>query len=463
MAHAALIRTLRIRTRRKFGNLGLLTTAFGDVGVGVTDIRTVNVGHNFTVRDFHLELEDKEHLQQLLDTIDQLVDSDVVEVINTVEEAHLGGKIRTQPYVDLTSMASLKNAYNPGVREIIERIDEKPELAYRFTAVQRTVAIVSDGSGLLGVGRVRSRAMLPVLEAKAALLANQAGLNSLPLVIDVTTEEEFTDTVKRIVPSCGAILLDAVGAARGIRVKAALDDALDVPLLDDDSDAPAISVLASLINACQRAGKDIRDCKVGQLGLGTAGSEIARLVMTYTGKPVYGEDVHPAALSRHVFRGGRESNLDEIMSECDAVVANTGHGDVIPAEKVRKGQVILALSTPRPEIDPYEATLAGAAFAADGQAINKVVSLPGVLLGAMGVKARTVNDEMRIAAAETLAKAADDEDILPTPFKEGIHAEVAAQVARAAVASGVAQTGLDVDLTPALFAAVIRDERLLPL
>jgi malate dehydrogenase (oxaloacetate-decarboxylating) len=463
MAGGGLVRTLRVKTRRKVGNLGLVTTALGDAGAQIGEITTFRIGHNFTVRDFQIRIDDPEHAKGAVDAVDALAESEVVDVLNEVELVHLGGKVRTRSRVDISTMPRLLTAYNPGVREIIQRIDANPDDALTFTSVQRTVALVTDGSGLLGMGRVRSRAMLPVLEAKAALLATQTGLNSLPLVLDVQTEDDFVATVKSLTPSCGAILLDAIGAPRGLRVHQKLSDALDVPVFDDDSDGPAITILAATLNAVKRCGLDMTRVSIGQIGLGTAGGAIARLIMKYTGRPVLGEDVHPGAMSRHVHNGGKESSLDEIMTTCDVVIANTGHGGVISPRLVREGQIILALSDPHPEIDPYDATLAGAAFAADGHALNKAVAFLGTLLGALAVNASRIDDKMRIAAAQALAEGASDTDLVPTPLEIEVHAAVASAVAKAAIESGAARITPSVELSAESMLQVIRDERQLPL
>jgi len=325
------------------------------------------------------------------------------------------------------------------------------------------VGIISDGSGLLGVGRVKAQAMLPVLEAKAALLSAKAGLNGLPLALDLEKEDDLVDTVVRMSPSFGAVILDAIGSGRSLRVMQALSERLEIPVFDDDADGPAIAVLGALMNACTRIGRDLKEVKVGQVGLGAAGGSIARLVMQFTGNPVLGEDVHPAAMSRHVYQGGKQSSLEEIMRECDVVVANTGHADVIPASMVREGQAILALSMPNPEIDPYDATLAGAAFAADGQSIDKAVVFPGLLLGATAVRARTINDAMRVAAATKLAELAPDQDLLPSPLSETVHAQVAEAVADAAVRTGVADEVEASLRTAAVFTRVLNDEQQIPL
>lgn len=464
MSSPGLVRTLRIRSRRKAGGLGILTTALGDAGASIGEINTVRIGHNYTLRDFHLLLDDADHLVQVLAAVKELRDSEIVEVRDTVRDIHLGGKIRTSSRVTLKGLAALSAAYYPGVREIVAAIEDEPRLADAFTSVERTIAVVSDGSGLVGLGKVQPRAMLPVVEGKAMLLAQLAGLSSLRLCLDVDSEDQLVNTVAAVAPSCGAVLLDSIAAPRGQRAAQKLAERLKMPVYHDDADSPAIVGLAAVINACRRAKLDLDRVKIGQIGLGTAGGAIARLMMKHTARPVAGDDVHPGAISRHVSAGGTAASLDEIMSTCDVVVANTGHAGVISPSKVREGQVIIALSEPRPEIEPYDAQLAGAAFAADGKAISSATAFPGVLLGALAVKASLISDEMRVAAALTMADAAEDDDLVPTPLDAGVHARIAASVARAAVSSGLAQAPVpEVLLTPQVFDQLIRDERQLPL
>lgn len=464
MSSTGLVRTLRIRSRRKAGGLGILTTALGDAGASIGEIQTVRIGHNYTLRDFNLLLDNEEHLRQVLDGLKDLRDSELVEVLETTKEVHLGGKVRTASRVELSGLAVLAAATQPGVREIVQAIEDEPRLADVFTTVQRTVAVVTDGSGLQGVGKVHPRAMLPVLEGKSAVLAQFAGLSSMRLALEVSSEEQLVETMVAVGSSCGAVLIDSIAAPRGPRCAAKLAERLKIPVYHDDADSPAIVGLAAVINACRRAHLDLATVNIGQLGLGTAGGAIARLVMRHTGRPVLGDDVHPAAISRHVSSGGIAASIDEIMARCDVVVANTGHAGVIPPSKVREGQVIIALSEPRPEIEPYDAQLAGAAFAADGKAISTIAAVPGVLLGALAVRATQISDDMRLAAAVTLATFATDGDLVPTPLDPGVHAAVAAAVAQAACKAGLAPARIDVDkLTPARFEEAIHDLRPLPL
>ena len=462
MPSPGLVRTLRIRSHRKSDGLGFLTTALGDAGAAVGEITTVRIGHQYVLREFQLLLEDETHLAHVLRGVESLVDSDVVAVIDAVSAMHEGGKIRTQPQRKVNSLGDLYAAFSPGVREIVQRITNDESAADLFTSRLRTVAIVSDGTGLLGVGKVPPVAMLPVLEGKATLLSTLAGLSSLCLPLDVESEDALISVLTHAAPAFGAILLDSVAAPRGPRCAVRLAERLKIPVFHDDADSPAVVALAAVINACKRTGLDLQKVQVGQVGLGTAGGSIARLLMRYLQRPVLGDDVHPAALSRHISCGGKACSLEEIMARADVVIANTGHGGVIPVSLVRKGQVIIALSEPEPEIEPHEAILAGAAYAADGRTISLSVAFPGVLLGALSVKAKMISDDMKTAAAVAMAEAADDDDLVPTPFSEGLHAKIACAVARAAVQGKVHSVAVAAEtLTPAFFSALIQDKRVL--
>ncbi len=458
-----LVRTLRIRSKRKPGGLGVLASALGDVGASIGEIETVRIGHNTTLRDFQLLLDDEEHLAAVIEAVEGLEGSEIVEVIDTVQQVHQGGKIRMTSRVAFSGVSDLSAAFLPGVKQIVQSIADDPALVRLYTAVARTVAVVTDGSGVTGLNQVEPAAALPVVEAKCALLARLAGLSSLPLCLDVATEDMLVDTLVALAPSYGAILIESVGSPRGPRTAQRLAERLQIPVLHDGADGPAIVGLAAIVNAVKKTGRQLDDVVIGQIGLGTAGGAIARLVMKHVGRPVLGEDFHPGAVSKHVAHGGKKSTIEEIMSTCDVVVMNTGHAGLIQSSQVREGQVIIALSDPRPEIEPYDALLAGAAFAADGKAISTASAFPGVLLGALAVRASGINDAMRIAAALTIIDLADGGDLVPTPLQPGIHACIAAAVARAAVQSGLAR--VDVDdalLTPQTFEAAIADEMLLP-
>jgi malate dehydrogenase (oxaloacetate-decarboxylating) len=459
-----LVRTLRIRSHRKPGVLGLLTTALGDVGASIGEITTVRIGHNSTLRDFQLLLDDEEHLGAVMDAVAALEGSSVVEVVDAADAIHRGGKIRTASRIAFSGHKDLSAAHQPGVKQIVQRIGEEPALADVYTAVPRTVAVVTDGSGVTGLNKVIPAAALPVVETKCALLARLAGLCGLPLSLDVHNEDKMVEALVGLAPSFSGIIIESVASPRGQRVASRLADRLKIPVFHEGADGPAIVVLAAIISAARKVSRDFADVQVGQVGLGTAGGAISRLVMRHQGRPVIGEDFHPAAVSRHLAYGGQHGNIEQIMARCDVVVMNTGHPGLVPASLVREGQVVLALGEPRPELEPFDATLAGAAFAADGKAISTAAAFPGVMLGALAVRARGIDDGMRIAAAMALVEAADAGDLVPIPLQPNLHSKVASAVARAAIAQGTAGLAVPDDLlTPDVFEAVIADQRQLPL
>lgn len=458
-----LVRTLRIKSKRKPGGLGILTSALGDAGASIGEIATVRIGHNSTLRDFQLLLDDQEHLDAVVDAVNDLEGSEIVEVIDTVQQVHRGGKIRMASKVPFSGASDLSAAHLPGVKQIVQSIADDPASAVVYSAVGRTVAVFSDGSGVTGLNQVEPAAALPVVEAKCALLARLAGLSGLPLCLDVESEDKLVETLVALAPSYSAILVESVASPRGSRTAQRLAERLQIPVFHDGADGPAIVGLAAIVSAVKRVERDIKDVTIGQIGLGTAGGAIARLVMKHAGRPVLGDDFHPGAVSRHVAHGGKASSIDEIMGSCDVVVMNTGHAGLIQSSQVREGQVIIALSEPRPEIEPYDAQLAGAAFAADGKSISTASAFPGVLLGALAVRATGINDAMRIAAAMAMVGLADGGDLVPTPLQEGIHAVIASAVAKAAVTAGLARVVVDdAALDAAVFEAVIADDKNIP-
>ncbi len=222
----SLVRTLRIRTRRKLGNLGILSTALGDAGAQVGEIVTAKIGHRYTLRDFHIVFDDEEHLNAALQSVADLNDSEVVEVRNDVKFAHRGGKVRMVSRVPLTDISNFHTSITPGPREMTSMIDEDPAAADLYTSVPRAVGIVSDGAGLIGIGKVKPRAMMPVLEAKAALLSEKAGITGVPLAMEVASEEELVETAVRVAPSFSGVLLDALAAPRNARIKEKLEERL---------------------------------------------------------------------------------------------------------------------------------------------------------------------------------------------------------------------------------------------
>jgi malate dehydrogenase (oxaloacetate-decarboxylating) len=214
---------------------------------------------------------------------------------------------------------------------------------------------------------------------------------------------------------------------------------LDIPVMHDDQHGTAVVSTAALRVASQRTGVNIDKAVIGQVGLGAAGYAIAKMIMSQTGNPVLGADLNEDAVARFVREGGTKSTLREIMSECDVVIATTGVPDLIKPEMIRKGQGILALSNPNPEIDPGLALEQGAAFAADGKSVNNVLGFPGIFRGAVDANAPRITNEMLLAAADVLVRMTPAGELMPNPLDKKVHREVARAVAQTAMKQGIAR------------------------
>src|SRR5919198_356826 len=239
--------------------------------------------------------------------------------------------------------------------------------------------------------------------------------------------------VQAIAPSFGASQLEDIAAPACFEIEAHLRDSLERPVFHDDQQGTAAVTLAAVLNACRLAGRDPSAVQIGCLGLGAAGLSIATLLRDYTGRPMRGADIRPAALRCHEQRGNRPATLEEVLACCDVVVATTGVKGLIPPEQVRAGQIILALSNPEPEITPRAALAAGAAYAADGTSVNNILGFPGLLRGALETRARRYTPSMFVAAGLAIATAAGPGELVADPLDRRVHLAVTLAVARAAV------------------------------
>jgi malate dehydrogenase (oxaloacetate-decarboxylating) len=439
------IRTLRVKNENVPGVLGRLATTIGDQGGLFGDIKTVSVGRQFTVRDMDVEVDDEAHLERILEAIRRLRQVELLEVRDEVLEFHLRGKIEVVSTRPVRTIANLRKIYTPGVATVCRAILENPNFANLYTVIPRLVAIVTNGSRVLGLGNIGPVASMPVMEGKAALLAQFVGLSGMPILIDSNDAGEIVDTVLRISPTFGAIHLEDIATPLCYEVEDRLIAALEKPVMHDDQHGTAVVALAALINAARIADVDLRSLRIGQIGLGAAGLAISKMVMGYTSRPVLGADLNPDATERFQAAGGRPATLEEIMENADVVVASSGVPNLIKPAMVRKGQVILALTNPEPEIKPSRAMAHGARFAADGKSVNNLLGYPGIWKGSLDARARRITPEMYVAAAESIAAQADEGELVPPPISKRVHREVARAVARAAMESGVARVKLDED------------------
>ena len=445
-AQNRLVRTLRCKTRRKAGNIGLLTTAIGSTGAIIGEIRTVLLGTLYSIRDIEVVVDSPEHLEKVKGAIAQQTPTEVLEVIDEVRKVHSGGKIDVRSRYPVRSLADLRLVYTPGVAEICRAIASDPSKSILYTAIPRTVAIVTDGSAILGLGNIGAVAGMPVMEGKAALLEQMVGLSGVPILVDSNDPDEIVRTVKMIAPTFGAIQLEDIAAPACFEIIEKLTEALEMPVFHDDQHGTATVVRAAALIAVRRVGLEPRRATIGQIGLGAAGTVIAQFLSQFSEKPILGADLSEAARQRHERTGGKSSTIDEIMREADMVVTTTGVPGLIKPEMVRPGQIILSLSNPNPEIEPETALAHGAAYALDGKAVNNLLAFPGLLRGSLDSCARRINREMYFAAANAISDHAREHDeAVPDPLDRTLHRSVTHAVARAAMESGVARKHLDED------------------
>jgi malate dehydrogenase (oxaloacetate-decarboxylating) len=434
-----MMRTVRVRNERRIGVLARLLTAIAGVDASVGSMDLISETAQSVVRDITIYADDAEHMDKVIEAIRHNEGTRVLQVRDEVLALHQKGKIAIRSRFPIDSIATLRRVYTPGVAEVCLKIADDPELARLYTSISHMVAIVTDGTAVLGLGDIGPLAAMPVMEGKAMLMETLVGLSGMPILLNTKDPDEIVKTITTIAPTFAAIQLEDISAPRCFEVEERLQATLDIPVMHDDQHGTAVVSMAALMVATRRAGVDIGRVKVGQIGLGAAGNAIGKMIMKLTGNPVLGMDLNADAVARFTREGGLKSNLSEIMSECEIVIATTGVPNLIKPEMVRKGQVILALSNPNPEIDPDVALAQGAVFAADGKSVNNVLGFPGIFRGAVDSNAMRITHEMLIAAMEVLVRMTPAGELMPNPLDKKVHQEVARAVAETAMKQGIAR------------------------
>lgn len=437
------LKTVRLRNQNKPGVLGNVLTMLGEVGGLVGEIRTIHYGSLFTIRDIDILYETEDQVERFLSLISQDPNVTVLEVRDEVLAAHLGGKVRIVPTLEVQNLSDLRRVYTPGVANVVELIHRHPDAAQFYTWASQAVAVVSNGTRVLGLGNVGPRASLPVMEGKAMLMAQFVRLSAVPIVLKTRDVRRFVDTVLEFEEGFAAIHLEDIETPQCFEIEAELRRTLKKPVMHDDQHGTAVAALAALISACERVGRDPRSVRVGAIGLGAAGSAIGRLILRYTGNPVIGYDLQSTACDRFRKWGGEVvHSIEEVFEGTDVVVSTTGVKNLIQPHWIRKGQIIMAISNPYPEIEPDKAKEAGASFAVDGRSLNNLLGYPGIFRGAIDTQSEEIHPAMLIAAAEAIAHHKRNVELgglLPSPLDRRLHWDVARAVARAAVESGVAR------------------------
>jgi malate dehydrogenase (oxaloacetate-decarboxylating) len=435
-----LLRIVRVANSQEIGTFGRLLTSIAASGGNVGNIVLLNDSTSQVVRDITIFADDETGLKLILEAIRKNRGTKLLDVRDEVMAMHLKGKIAVRSRYPIDSIAALQKVYTPGVAEVCMKIARDPKLAHTYTSISHLVAIVTDGTAILGLGDIGPLAGMPVMEGKAMLMETLVGLSGIPILLDTKNTDEIIEIVKGIALTFAAIQLEDISAPRCFDIEERLQNQLDIPVMHDDQHGTAVVTTAVLSLTCRRLKRNLGSAAIGQIGLGAAGNAIAKMLMLITGNPVWGADLSEAALERHRKNGGHTSTLKEIMANCDIVVSTTGVPGLIKPQMVRKGQIILALSNPRPEVEPEEALRNGAAFAADGKLVNNVLGFPGIFRGAVDTWSPRISVEMLLAASEAIANHTTEDQLVPDPLDKNLHMAVAHAVALKAIEQGLARS-----------------------
>lgn len=412
-----------IKNPHRPGMLGKVTTVIGEEGGLIGDMKTLFVGHDHVLREIVVSVFDAVHLGQIERCIKERSEAEVIEIKDIVFEHHRNGKLHMKRTREVDSVATLRYVYTPGVARVCKAIQQDPDLAREYTSVGNNVGIFTNGTRVLGLGDIGPLASLPVMEGKAMLYDQFVGISAIPILIDTKDPDEFINIVEKLSIGFAGIHLEDIRTPDCFMIEDELIKRLNKPVMHDDQHGTATVLLAALINALKQANiENHRSVTVAQLGLGAAGFAIAKLLIDY-GFNVMAFDPNPSSHERLISAGGTVADFDTAM-KADVVIATTGRVGLITKEMIKKGQIILALSNPIPEILPEDAIEAGAAFAADGKSVNNALAYPGLFKAAIEMRAEQITSEMKIAAALAIAEHAEPNELVPSPFNHAVHQAV---------------------------------------
>jgi malate dehydrogenase (oxaloacetate-decarboxylating) len=466
MAHpsSSFSATVRVRLDDHPGVFARLAAAVGAAGASLGSIDLVRVERATKIRDVTVLAADARHLGDVVEAMRTVIGVEVLEVSDRTFLLHLGGKLEVRPRHPLKTRDELSMAYTPGVARVSQAIADDPGKVWTLTAKQHMVAVVTDGSAVLGLGDIGPEAALPVMEGKAVLFKEFGEVDAFPICLATKDVDEIVAAVTAIAPGFGGINLEDIAAPRCFEVERRLRAGLDIPVFHDDQHGTAIVVLAALLNALRVVGKRLEDVKIVTTGCGAAGTAVTKILLGAGATCIVGCDeegvLHPdrpglsdakreyALLTNP---GGERGTADEVLAGADVFIGVSVPGAVTRAgiERMNRDAIVFALANPRPEVDPEEIEEL-AAVIATGRSdypnqINNVLAFPGVFRGALDVRARRIDHEMELAAALALAAVIPPADlspdyVVPSVFDRSVAPAVARAVSAAADASGAARS-----------------------
>jgi malate dehydrogenase (oxaloacetate-decarboxylating) len=456
--------TIRLRYPDNPGLLGRITSVIGGAGGSIGAVDIVDVRGTAITRDFTVNTSDVEHGDAIVKLLKDKGEVDVLKVSDRTFLMHLGGKIEVTSRIPVKTRDDLSMAYTPGVARVCRAIYEDPDAAFNLTIKRNTVAVVTDGTAVLGMGDIGPRAAMPVMEGKALLFKEFAGVDAFPLCLDTKDPEKIIETCKLIAPTFGGINLEDISSPRCVEIERRLHDELDIPVFHDDQHGTAIVVLAALTNALKVVDKKPENIRVAMSGAGAAGMAIARLlglagvqqivVCDRTGAIYKGraERMNPVKdwLAENTNPNAEAGSLGDIMRGADVLIGVSAAGlvSVDNVKSMANDAIVFALANPDPEITPEDAE-PYARVMATGRSdypnqCNNVLCFPGLFRGLLDVRAHSVTDTMKLAAAVAIASVIGEDElhpdyIIPSVFNRKVAPAVASAVAEAAIQAGVAR------------------------
>jgi malate dehydrogenase (oxaloacetate-decarboxylating) len=459
--------TLRVEIDHVPGMLGKVASAIGAAGGTIGAVDLVGVDEAHTVRDITVDTSDSADWPTLTDAVDAVPGAHVLDATDRTFMLHMGGKIEQHNKSPLKTRDDLSMAYTPGVARVCTAIHDDPDKAFQYTIKRNTVAVVSDGTAVLGLGDIGPRAAMPVMEGKAMLFKEFAGVDAFPICLDTVDVDEIVAVVRAIAPGFGGINLEDISAPRCFEIEDRLKADLDIPVFHDDQHGTAVVVLAALYNALRLTGHRIGEIRVVVVGLGAAGVAVSDILLEAGVRNLIGCDSRGAVhverpdyldgtmgpvkrrLAERTNLEGRSGPPAEMIEGADLLIGLSG-ARVIPPEalaRMNPDPIVFAMANPNPEVSPEEAARY-ARIVATGRSdypnqINNVLCFPGVFRGALDVRAREITESMKTAAARAIADIVSDDElredyIIPSVFNREVAPAVAAAVADEARETGFA-------------------------
>jgi malate dehydrogenase (oxaloacetate-decarboxylating) len=455
--------TIRVELSGRPGTLGRVTTAIGDAGGDIDAIDIVRAGGGVVVRDITVACRDEAHGEEIARRLEQLEGVRVLHITDRTFLVHLGGKIEVNGRYPVKTRDDLSMVYTPGVARVCLAIRDDPTKQWTLTIKRHTIAVVTDGSAVLGLGNIGPAAAQPVMEGKCMIFKGFAGVDAFPICLATQDTDEIVRAVQQLAPVFGGVNLEDIAAPRCFEIEERLRQTLDIPVMHDDQHGTAIVVLAALKNALKVVGKPIESAKIVFLGAGAAGIATARILVQagarrvvvcdrqgaiYAGRQ--GLDPLKARLASETNAEREQGSFREVLRGADVFVGLAGPGSVTAEDVASMGRdpIVCALANPIPEVQP-EAIAGVARVIATGRSdypnqINNSLAFPGIFKGALDVEATDINEPMKVAAADAIAGLVGEHElteeyIIPSMFDQRVADAVAAATREAAWASGVAR------------------------